>query len=234
MLKKIYVANWKMNGRAQEVENYMGILSSHLFLETVILGLPFPYLERASRLISKSLYLASQDLSENKKGAHTGSVSGEMIKDVGCSYVIIGHSERRRDFFEGNSIIKQKLLRAFENDLIPILCIGESLGEDVKNVINDQLEELVDVLKSHYFIIAYEPVWAIGTGKIPSNEEISIVAQFTHDWLTSRGLQEIPILYGGSITPENISSLKECYHISGFLVGGASIKAESFLKIIHS
>ncbi len=234
MQKKIYVANWKMNGTSKEIDDYMEMLSPHLFLETVILGLPFPYLDKAHKLLSPSLHLAAQDLSENSKGAYTGSVSGGMLKDIGCAYVIIGHSERRKDFFENNAKIAQKLLRAFENNLIPILCIGETAGQDVKRVINDQLEDLMGILSEREFMIAYEPVWAIGTGKVPTAEEISEVARFIHDWLNEFEITDIPLLYGGSVTPENISSLKTCDHISGFLIGGASLKAESFIRMIRA
>jgi triosephosphate isomerase len=222
-----------MNGAVPQIVAYIDLLSHHLFLDTVVLALPFVYLDQARQMLSPCLHLGGQDLSQNAKGAYTGSISGAMLKEMGCEYVIIGHSERRRDFLENNAMIMEKISRAFENQLIPVICIGESLNQDPIDVLTHQLDEIAPILKEGKFIIAYEPVWSIGTGKIPTKEEISKVASFIHQWLLSHNFLETPILYGGSVTPENAPSLKECDHISGFLIGGASMNAQSLINIIQ-
>jgi triosephosphate isomerase len=229
----IYIANWKMNGVKQEITNYVDILSNHLFLDTVILALPFPYLDLSRELLSPCLYLGGQDLSHESNGAYTGSVSGKQLHDIGCKYVIIGHSERRNGCFETNDIIAQKILRSFENNLTPIVCVGENLGQNATDVLKLQLDDILPCLTGD-FILAYEPVWAIGTGKIPTNNEISKINAFIYAWLEAHGLENTPILYGGSVTPQNISCLKSCDYLSGFLIGGASLKAQSFIQIITS
>lgn len=121
----IYVANWKMNGLEKQILEYVDTLSNHLFLDTVVLALPFPYLKAAHALLSPCLHLGAQDLSHAQKGAYTGSVSGEQLRDVGCEYVIIGHSERRQGCFESNELISRKLTSALQNNLIPVICVGE-------------------------------------------------------------------------------------------------------------
>lgn len=229
----IYFANWKMNGLEKQILEYVETLSNHLFLDTVILALPFPYLKAAHALLSPCLHLGAQDLSHAQKGAYTGSVSGEQLRDVGCEYVIIGHSERRQGCFESNDLISHKLTSALQSNLIPVVCVGEKEGEDPEQVLTSQLESLKGALTQDC-IIAYEPVWAIGTGKTPTTSQISRTCAFVHSWLKENGFENISILYGGSVTPENSGALKSCDHVSGFLVGGACLKADSFYSIITS
>jgi triosephosphate isomerase len=187
--------------------------------------------------------LGAQNLHWEKSGAFTGEVAAPMLKDVGCSYVIIGHSERRAYFSESNSIINKKIFAALREGLIPIVCVGETLEEREKDqtldVIRCQVKEgLAHVTGSQasQLVIAYEPVWAIGTGKTATPEQANEVHAFIRNLLTEQFNEtvasEIRIQYGGSVKPDNIRSLMDQKDIDGVLVGGASLDADSFTKIV--
>ena len=180
-----------------------------------------------------------------KKGAFTGEVSGEMLKDIGCTYVILGHSERRHIFGEKDTTINKKVHQALEVGLKPILCVGELLEEreagKTEEIVENQIKEgLVNISPDQMvqITIAYEPVWAIGTGKTATPEQAQEVHRLIRDWLQVHyddGLgEQICIQYGGSVKPENAKTLMDQSDIDGALVGGASLKAESFASIVKA
>jgi triosephosphate isomerase len=195
-------------------------------------------------LKGSAIDVGGQDLFWETEGAYTGQVSGPMLKAAGCSHAIVGHSERRQYFGETNETVNRKIKAALQADLIPILCVGESEGER-------EAEETFSVVKEHLakglegidpgglgkLIIAYEPVWAIGTGKTATKEQAQEVHRFIRDWMEKVGGNSIAntlrILYGGSVKPGNIAGLMAMEDIDGALVGGASLDAESFAGIVR-
>ena len=197
----------------------------------------FTTLQLASSLAGSSIMIGAQNISFEPQGAFTGEVSAAQVADCGAKFVIIGHSERRRLFGENNSQIKKKVTIAAAHKLIPLLCIGETLEERVhhktKHVLETQLTEVVD---EHFEgVIAYEPVWAIGTGKSATPEMIEEAHGFCKEILKKlckKGTQT-PVLYGGSVTPQTASLLSATKDVDGALVGGASLEAQSFISIIR-
>jgi triosephosphate isomerase len=192
---------------------------------------------------SSPIRLGAQNLHWEKSGAYTGEVSALMLKDAGCGYVIIGHSERRIYFYENNLTINKKILSALTSGLTPIVCVGETLEEREKKqtfeVIRCQIKEgLVGLTGAQILelVIAYEPVWAIGTGKTATPEQANEVHAFIRQLLTEdfndRVSSQIRIQYGGSVKPDNIKSLMDQKDIDGVLVGGASLDADSFTRIV--
>ncbi len=241
--------NWKMHMTTREARDLItGILRQTKEVEPekvdILIAPPFTALTTASELVSDtSLLLAGQNMHWEEKGAFTGEISPVMLKEVGCSHVIIGHSERRQYFGETNETVNKKLRAAFTHDLIPILCVGESLEQreagQTFTIIEEELEKGLNGLTTEQvrsMILAYEPIWAIGTGKTASPEQAEEVHAFIRKWLDSRvgkGMAaEIRILYGGSVKPENIEGLMAMENIDGGLVGGASLKADSFAQIV--
>ena len=241
----LIAGNWKMNGNS--------ILASEL-VDGIIKGLdassscnlllcpPFPYLNLVSQGIMNSpISLGAQNLSQHASGAYTGEVSAEMLKDIGCEYVIVGHSERRVLMGETNKIITKKFTTAIKNNLKPILCIGESLKERKQDlttsVISEQLNAVlnkIDVNDLKNAVIAYEPVWAIGTGLTATPDE----AQDVHAHIraeisksSKKVAENIQILYGGSVNGNNAGSLFSMPDIDGGLIGGASLTSLEFLSI---
>jgi triosephosphate isomerase len=193
----------------------------------------------AEKLIGTDVKLAAQNVFYEEKGAFTGEVSPLMVKDVGCTYVIIGHSERRQYFHETDEIVNKKIQASQKVGLQIILCIGESVSAreagKTYDVLGSQILNGLEGIDARHLVIAYEPIWAIGTGKTATPEQ----AQEAHNYIRStlRGLypdaaDSIRLLYGGSVTPENIDSLMACPDVDGALVGGASLKPDSFEKII--
>ncbi len=189
--------------------------------------------------------LGAQNMYYAAEGAYTGEVSPVMLRDAGCDYVILGHSERRQYFGETDRSVSLKAAAALENGLIPIICVGETLEEresgDTGKVVSEQLEGSLQGLtpvQAAKVIIAYEPVWAIGTGKTASAGDAQQVNGLIRDFLTEKFgaeiAQEVPVLYGGSVKPDNISSLMAQPDIDGALVGGASLDVESFAAIIKA
>lgn len=210
----------------------------------VLLCPPFPYLQLVKETINDTdVKLGSQNMHYETSGAFTGEVSPLMVCDIGCEYVILGHSERREIFKEDNELINKKVKTALSHNLSPILCVGETLLQREKNetidVIKTQVVEgLKDIAEKEAksLVIAYEPIWAIGTGKTATKEDANevhleirnmIKELFSHDFSDN-----IRILYGGSVKPGNVSELMAMENIDGALVGGASLKSEDFSKII--
>jgi triosephosphate isomerase len=247
--KLLIVANWKMNKTVDEsvgfVEEFLPLVSD---VEDVDMALapPFISLMPVSKALNGSrAALAAQNMHWEEAGAYTGEISPIMLMDTGCRYVIIGHSERRQFFGEGDGEVSRKVLAALREGMIPILCVGETLGErdygKTFDTVGGQLSGgLADVVleSGQELVLAYEPVWAIGTGKTASPEEAQEVHSFTRSQLTgifgNNIAESIRILYGGSVKPENASALMSMADIDGALVGGASMEPESFAGIVNA
>jgi len=242
MLKPLIAANWKMNKTMGETKDF--IVSFIPMVKDVtdvdiLIAPPFTSLYAAAQLLDKTgIKLAGQNVYFEEKGAFTGEISPAMLVDAGCSAVIIGHSERRQYFSETNEIVNRKVKIAKKNGLDVILCIGESLQEREKNktfeVLEAQLAGSLKDMQLDGFTIAYEPIWAIGTGKTASPEQANEAHTYIRKWLdkNSPGSERVRILYGGSVTPENTRILMGKPEVNGALVGGASLKPDSFVKIV--
>lgn len=243
----LIVANWKMHKNFQEATNFINFIkqnTKNLKDREIAICPAYVYLKPLSQ-ITEHIKLGAQNLHWEQKGAFTGEVSADMLKDVGCHYVIIGHSERRQYFFETDDLINKKIKIALKFELFPIFCIGETLNQrqnnETFNVIENQLTEGLKNLTSNDVLkitIAYEPVWAIGTGQTATPQQAQEVHSFIRQILKKLYFdetvsQKIRILYGGSIKPDNIDSLMNMEDIDGGLVGGASIEENSFLRIIN-
>ena len=249
MRTQLVVANWKLNGNWAFNEAMVGALTQGLNKEQlqprdVVLCPPAVYLHKVSGLLgSSSFWLGAQDLSEQVCGAFTGEISGQMIKELGCRYVLVGHSERRQRHAEGDSLVGKKALAAIVAGLTPIICLGETLSVrqsgSMQGVIEGQLDSIYAVLKDDIFkaVIAYEPIWAIGTGLTATSEQ----AQEAHRILRKRlalidsmYAQRVLIIYGGSVKASNAAELLSMSDIDGLLVGGASLVSEEFITICQA
>ncbi|MEQ9115558.1 MAG: triose-phosphate isomerase [Rickettsiales bacterium] len=238
-MKKLIVGNWKMYMSSSSSEELSAQLKRFLderqILDEIVIAPSFPYLH----IIGKSnLCLAAQNVSEYREGAHTGEVSAKQLKDLGCKYVIVGHSERRNMHNENSILAKEKAEQVISSDMLPIICVGETLKEKesgmTANVLKKQVSESTPNRKMKKFIVAYEPVWAIGSGKIPTTEDIEFASHVILAELKKLNSFEnnACILYGGSVKSTNCQSIMACSNISGLLVGGASLKIDEFTKII--
>ncbi len=247
MRKPIIAGNWKMNTSIDEAVKLVSDLKVEVAsvndVEVVVCP-PFTHLSIIKeKLTGSNIGLGAQNVSVNDNGAYTGEISIAMLKDIGCDYVILGHSERRQYFNESDQFINSKVKKVLESGLKPIICVGEKLEEREKNITTDIITAQIkgcleglsesDMRKS---VIAYEPVWAIGTGKTASNDQAQEVHKLIRDLLTelfSESLsQEIRIQYGGSVKPDNVEGLMAQTDIDGALVGGAALKADSFGAIV--
>ena len=239
------IANWKLNGSIafddKWAEEFFKNFSSSNF-QSIGIAPASIYIDHLSKVIGNcGIKIGAQNICDEESGARTGEISASMIKDLGCKFSLIGHSERRIFFQESNKIISKKINQANSNSLTPILCIGETADENEKNNTHGVLESQInEALQGHNelssLIIAYEPVWAIGSGKTPNPEEINTIHKMIKDVVQSRfpkiGLTSV--LYGGSVNSINASSLFVLEHIDGALVGGASLQLENFKSIILS
>lgn len=205
----------------------------------ILIAPPFTSLYAAAQLLNKTgIKLAGQNVYYEEKGAFTGEISPAMLLDAGCTSVIIGHSERRQYFSETNEIVNRKIKTSRKNGLDVILCIGESLEERENNktfeVLDKQLTGSLKDMQLDGITIAYEPIWAIGTGKTASPEQANEVHTYIREWLKKYNptSEKVRILYGGSVTPENTRTLMAQPAVNGALVGGASLKPDSFAKIV--
>ena len=250
MRKYIIAGNWKMNKDLNEAIELVSNLKSELEGKSlnaeVIVAPPFMALEAVNSLIKDSkISLSAQNMHTSDTGAFTGEISAGMLKSVGCSYVILGHSERRTIFGETDEFINEKVIQAFKNGLTPILCCGESLEEREKGITIEVVEKqlkagLKDLTDQQIenIVIAYEPIWAIGTGKTASPEQAQEVHSEIRKFLTELTNESIAnnvtIQYGGSVKPDNAKELLSKPDIDGALVGGACLKADSFRDIIFS
>lgn len=253
MRKKIIAGNWKMNADKDEaVALVNGILSQYddyklSDTKIVVVAPPFPYIHYCSSMFAKypNIFAAAQNVSEYEKGAYTGEVSAKIIASLDVKYVIVGHSERRQYFHESDAILLKKIQQAQQRQLLPVFCCGEPLEVRERNnhfdFIRAQLENCIfhldeDAMK--HIVIAYEPIWAIGTGKTASPEQAQEVHAFIRNAVAEKYNhqtgEQISILYGGSVNAKNAAELFACEDIDGGLVGGASMKADEFAAIIKS
>lgn len=251
MRKQIAAANWKMNLTLSEADKLTDELLATDFTlsndQLVILGVPFPYLININDKIKskENVFVAAQNCSANKNGAYTGEVSASMLKSIGLQYVIIGHSERREYNQESNQLLAEKVNIAMSNGLQPIFCCGEPLNireaETQNAYVQKQLEESLFHLASEQvknFIIAYEPIWAIGTGRTASNEQAQEMHAHIRNVMAKKYgtdvANSISILYGGSVKAANAADIFGQPDVDGGLVGGASLVASEFATIIKS
>ncbi len=253
MKKYLIAANWKQNGRLKTLSNLtksiLKTVKRKKIKHKIILFPPSIYLSEISLLIkkTKNVFLGTQNISPYLEGAFTGEVSAKMIKDFNCNHVIIGHSERRHIFKENDIILSSKVRLAINEKLKIIFCVGETISERrakiTKKVITRQLKKALDPSKKllaknlQNLSIAYEPVWAIGTGKNATNQQIFDVHKHIRNCLSKifhKNYQKIKILYGGSVNNLNAESILNLDEVDGALVGGASLKAKKFIDICSS
>ena len=250
MRRKVIAGNWKMNSDLKETQNLLSKLSSGLSMDNlncdVIVCPPFTSLAEAYSLLKDTkIKIGAQNMYFEASGAFTGEISANMLKSIGCEYVILGHSERRAIFSESDDLINKKIKKAIESGLKPIFCVGELLEEResgiTEKIIEKQIKSGLDGRSSEEMskiIIAYEPVWAIGTGKTASPAQAQEVHQFIRSLIDEKYgasiSSNIIIQYGGSVNANNASELLFQKDIDGALVGGASLKADSFIGIIQA
>ncbi len=234
-MKKLFVANWKMNKTREEALAFREALSgraSSLSGVEIAIAPPFPYLIELADSGGR-WSIAGQNCSAEPAGAFTGEVSAAMLASCGCRYVILGHSEQRRYFGESEVLLSFKLERAREAGLVPIFCVGETQkerGEGLAHeVLTRQLEALERDPRERPIVLAYEPVWAIGSGRNATPEEARDTIAGLREALSAR--EDLRVLYGGSVSPENSAALLSQPGIDGFLVGGASLDPDSFCSI---
>ena len=250
MRRKVIAGNWKMNNDLKETQNLISKLSSGLSMDNlncdVIVCPPFTSLIEAYTLLKDTkIKLGAQNMHFESSGAFTGEISATMLRSVGCEYVILGHSERRTIFGETDELINNKIKKANSSGLKPIFCVGELLEEReagiTEKVIEKQIRSGLKDISSEEMgkvIIAYEPVWAIGTGKTASPEQAQEVHKFIRSLINEKYgdsiSDKIVIQYGGSVNNKNAKELLSQKDIDGALVGGASLKADAFIDIIQA
>jgi len=243
MPRKLAAGNWKMNGVKASLDEIRTLASSHANSAVDILICPPATLVAQAADIEGNIAIGGQDCHAAEAGAHTGDTSAEMLKDAGATYVILGHSERRTDHGETNQQVHDKVLAAWNTGLIAVICVGETLeqreNDETNQVLAKQLAGSVpDGALADNTVVAYEPVWAIGTGKIPSFEEISQAHSFIRGFLASHNetteSHGMSLLYGGSVKPSNAAEIFALNNVDGALVGGASLLAKDFSGIINA
>ena len=247
MRQSLVVGNWKMNGtRASAKSLAQGIIAGlGENNASIAICVPYVFIADITEVIKGTrLELGAQNVADKASGAFTGEVSASMLKEFGCQYALVGHSERRTYYGDTNTSVAARFCQAQEQNIIPILCIGETLEQREQNltfsVVDEQLDAVIDLAGINALnaaVIAYEPVWAIGTGRTASDEQAQEVHQHIRQYIAAKDqniAEKIQILYGGSAKPENAKGLFSMPDIDGGLIGGASLDAESFLKIYHS
>ncbi|MDO5794104.1 MAG: triose-phosphate isomerase [Turicibacter sp.] len=247
MRKPIITGNWKMNKTRDEALQFIYAVKDQVTssekVESVICA-PFPYLRCLVKRQGDFIRVGAQNMHFENSGAYTGEVSPDMLTSIGVSYVILGHSERREMFNETDESVNKKVHAAFAHQLIPIVCVGESLEDRENNTTNQVVDQqtvaalvglTVDQVKQ--VVIAYEPIWAIGTGRTATaeqaNETIGYIRQVVERVYGKEAADAIRIQYGGSVNPSNIKELMSQEHIDGALVGGASLDPKSFLSLVN-
>ncbi|OWY39104.1 triose-phosphate isomerase [Xenophilus sp. AP218F] len=243
MSGKLVIGNWKMNTRSESAQALVAALLADPATNRDGVGVAAPavYLAQVARQLEGGrIALASQDVSRyDADGAFTGETSAAMLADVGCRYALVGHSERRQYFAESNEALLRKMRNALAAGVTPVLCVGETLeqreGGQYLEVIRQQLAILAEIADGEY-VVAYEPVWAIGTGKVASLEQIAEMHAFIKNWcLQNAGSSaNIRVLYGGSVKAENAEAILATKNVDGALVGGASLSADSFRVICQA
>ncbi|HIE5354174.1 TPA: triose-phosphate isomerase [Stenotrophomonas maltophilia] len=244
MRRKIVAGNWKLHGSRQFANELLGQVAAELPLDgvDVVILPPLPYLgELVEEFGATGMTFGAQDVSSNEKGAYTGEVCAAMLHEVGARYGLVGHSERRQYHHESSELVARKFAAALHAGLVPVLCVGETLEQreagQTEAVIASQLAPVLDLVGADGFasaVVAYEPVWAIGTGRTASKEQAQQVHAFIRGEVAridARIADSLPILYGGSVKPDNAGELFAQPDVDGGLVGGASLVAADFLAI---
>ena len=237
-MKKLVVGNLKMNLNFAEIADYLKIVNSKINSPHVVIcptSIYIPY------FLNNNYRVGLQNIGWVDSGAYTGEISPKQASSMGISYAIIGHSERRHYFNESDELINQKIIAALKNELRVIVCVGETLEEreslKTESIIKTQVINALKNLKSQQLdeiIVAYEPIWAIGTNRTPSNQEIEKTLDYIKSTVNSYfNYSDIKVLYGGSVNEKNIEELNQIKNVDGYLVGGASTKPDSFFKIIE-
>src|SRR5690606_22752422 len=250
MRQKLVAGNWKSNGNSQFVEQLIGALrAAEQDLSAgvdIVICPPALYMAQAGQMLRGSrIALGAQDVSPFPEGAYTGELAATMLQDIGCGYVIVGHSERRALLAETDALVREKVCQALENGLTPILCVGETLeqrqGGQAREVCQRQVVAAfgdLDPAHAEKLIVAYEPVWAIGTGECESEQQVQEVhhglREVLADVLGQQAAETIKILYGGSVKAANAPALFALPDVDGGLIGGASLVAEEFLAICQA
>ena len=244
MRTKLVVGNWKMHGsRPANAELLAGVLAARPYTTDVAVCVPYVYLtETAATLAGSDIRWGAQDVSSHAQGAYTGEVSAAMLAEFGCRYAIVGHSERRAYHAESDQLVAEKAQAALAKGVTPIVCVGETLAQrdagETEAVVKRQLSAVIHLLAhcASEIVVAYEPVWAIGTGRTASPEQAQAVHAVLRAQLqaaTGHGAA-MRILYGGSVKPDNAAALFEQADIDGALVGGAALKAADFVAICRA
>ncbi|MEY3038207.1 MAG: hypothetical protein RL143_774 [Pseudomonadota bacterium] len=245
MRRPLIMGNWKMNGSSMANESLLtGLMSQVSSLQGVDIAVcpPAVYLGQVLELVAgTSIDVGAQNLSEQKSGAFTGEISGDMLRDLGVTYTLVGHSERRSLYGETNELVAAKTLKALEIGLVPVLCVGETLEErksgQMDAVLAGQINAVIDLCGADTFgqiIVAYEPVWAIGTGETATPQQAQDAHAFIRGLIAAQSpaiAERVTILYGGSMNEKNAAELLAMADVDGGLVGGASLKADSFATI---
>ena len=238
--KKLIAGNWKMNGNLADAKALAEALGSPTQADVCVCP-PYLHLGVVASAKSGAIALGAQDCSLKDNGAFTGEISAPMLKDAGCAYVILGHSERRQYHAESNAQVADKAKKAHAADLVTIICVGETESERVagiqNKIVTEQLAKSIpDCSNAQNLVIAYEPVWAIGTGKTATLDDIkdmhAVIRKFLQEKLDNSSA--IRILYGGSVKADNAKEILAVQNVDGALVGGASLKADQFLTIVNA
>lgn len=229
---KLIVGNFKMNLLKEDINNYLNVIKDKE-LSNVVFCPSNIYL---TSFIESNLNTGSQDIGFMENGAYTGDISASQLKSIGVKYTLIGHSERRKYYHDSN-YVNEKIICAINNDITPILCIGETKEERDNNLTNVRLKEEIDKAFNNNnlsnIIIAYEPLWSIGTGLIPTNNEIYETISYIKEYVKSQYNFDVKVLYGGSVNNNNILDLESVNNIDGYLVGGCSLDTNKFLDLIN-
>jgi len=247
MRQSLIMGNWKMNGSGEDGRQLAKALADGLgaVSQEVAVCVPFVYLSDIKTVLASSpIAVGAQNVADQASGAYTGEVSAAMLADIGAKYALVGHSERRSYYGDTNESVAKRFVQAQTKNVIPVLCIGETLEEREQNktfqVVDEQLDAVINAAGIDAFakaVIAYEPVWAIGTGKTATDEQAQEVHQYIRQRIAARNqtiADNLQILYGGSVKPDNAKGLFAQPDIDGGLVGGASLDAKGFLQICHS
>ena len=231
-----FVANWKLNGNLQFIDQFIAETSFPKDKSKCVVICPTSIHLNYIPKNKNEFYVGAQNVSQHNNGAFTGEISAYSLSELNINFCIVGHSERRQNFFEKNEEINQKSLNLIKNNIIPIICVGETLEEKekgiAKDILEDQLKNSIPLLSNfENTIIAYEPVWAIGTGLTPTNEEINETHKFIREHDTK--FKKFKIIYGGSVKATNVKEITSLLNVDGALIGGASLKSDEFTKIIQ-
>lgn len=247
MRQPLIMGNWKMNTTREEGVQLAKALAEGLgnVTQEVAVCVPFVYLaDVKNALAGSAIAVGAQNVADQASGAYTGEVSAAMLADCGIKYALVGHSERRSYYGDTNESVAKRFCQALKQNVVPVLCVGETLEEREQErtfqVVDEQLDAVIEAAGIEAFekaVIAYEPVWAIGTGKTASDEQAQEVHQYIRQRIAERSAavaEKVQILYGGSVKPDNAKALFAMPDIDGGLVGGASLDAKGFLQICHS